>query len=63
MNEQILIDFLEAVVKVFPSDRIFLMPNGKDKETMLSNAQSVFDKAEQFKTNVSSRMHLVYDFV
>jgi len=62
-NEQIVYDFLEAVVKVFPSNRIYLMPNGKDKETMFRNAQDVFDKAEEFKTNVSSRMHLVYDFV
>jgi len=62
-NEKIVYDFLSAVVKVFPSDRIFLMPNGKDKKTMFSNAKDVFDKAEEFKTNVSSRMHLVYDFV
>ena len=62
-NEQIIYDFLKAVVKVFPSNRIYLMPNGKNKETMFSNAQDVFDKAEEFKTNVSSRMHLVYDFV
>ncbi len=62
-NEVILNDFLKAVVKVFPSNRIYLMPNGKTKEQMLSNAQSVFDAAEEFKTNVSSRMHLVYDFV
>ena len=62
-NEQIVYDFLKAVVKVFPSNRIYLMPNGKNKETMFSNAQDVFDKAEEFKTNVSSRMHLVYDFV
>jgi len=62
-NEQIVYDFLCAVVKVFPSNRIYLMPQGKNKEEMFSNAQAVFDKAEEFKTNVSSRMHLVYDFV
>jgi len=62
-GEPIVYDFLESVVKVFPSYRIFLMPNGKNKETMFKNAQDVFDKAEEFKTNVSSRMHLVYDFV
>jgi len=62
-NEEIVYDFLKVVVKVFPSNRIYLMPNGKNKETMFSNAQCVFDKAEEFKTNVSSRMHLVYDFV
>jgi organic radical activating enzyme len=63
MNESILNDFLKVVTKVFPSNRIYLMPNGKDKKTMFSNAQCVFDAAEEFKTNVSSRMHLVYDFV
>ncbi len=62
-DDEFTIDFLEQVVKVFPSDRIYLMPLGKDKETMFSNAQLVFDMAEKFKTNVSSRMHLVYDFV
>jgi len=62
-NEQIVYDFLKAVIKIFPSNRIFLMPQGKNKEEMFSNAQDVFDKAEEFKTNVSSRMHLVYDFV
>ena len=62
-NEQIVYDFLKAVVKVFPSNRIYLMPNGKNKERMFANAKDVFDKAEEFKTNVSSRMHLVYDFV
>jgi len=62
-NDELINDFLEAVVKIFPSNRIYLMPLGKDKETMFSNAQCVFDKAEEFKTCVSSRMHLVYNFV
>jgi len=62
-NEPIIYDFLTSVTKVFPSNRIYLMPNGKTKEIMFSNAQCVFDAAEEFKTNVSSRMHLVYDFV
>jgi organic radical activating enzyme len=62
-NEPLVYDFLKAVIGVFPSNRIYLMPQGKTKEEMFSNAVDVFDKAEEFKTNVSSRMHLVYDFV
>lgn len=62
-DDEYTINFLDHVVKVFPSNRIYLMPLGKDKETMFSNAQQVFDLAEKYKTNVSSRMHLVYDFV
>jgi len=62
-KDSMVLDFIESAVKVFPSNRIFLMPLGKTKEEMFTNAQIVFDKAEEFKTNVSSRMHLVYDFV
>ena len=62
-DNELIHDFLDQIVKVFPSNRIYLMPMGKDKEIMFSNAKIMFDLAEKYKTNVSSRMHLVYDFV
>lgn len=55
--------FLEKVVEFFPTHRIFLMPLGKDKKEMFENSPFMFDMAEKFKTNISTRMHLVYDFV
>jgi len=61
--EQLTIEFIEDVVKIFPTNRIYLMPLGKDREEMFRNAPDVFDAAEKFKTNISSRIHLVYDFV
>lgn len=61
--EKLTIEFIEDVIKFFPTNRIYLMPLGKSKEEMFSNAPSVFDAAEKYKTNISSRIHLVYDFV
>jgi len=61
--EQHTIDFIEDVIKFFPSERIYLMPLGKNREQMFLNAPEVFNAAEKYKTNISSRMHLVYDFV
>ena len=55
--------FLKELVNIFPVDRIYLMPMGKNKEEMFTNAPHMFNLAEQYKTNISSRMHLVYDFV
>jgi len=55
--------FLENVVNIFPTNRIYLMPLGKNKEEMFSNAPHMFNMAEKYKTCISSRMHLVYDFV
>lgn len=62
-EEEIISDFLEKVVTIFPSDRIYVMPLGKTRDEMFNNAPTVFDIAEKLKLNVTSRMHLVYDFV
>ena len=62
-HDEMINDFLKKVVTLFPSDRIYLMPRGKSKEEMFMNAPHMFNMAEQYKTCVSSRMHLVYDFV
>jgi organic radical activating enzyme len=61
--EKLTIEFIEDVIKFFPANRIYLMPLGKDRDQMFGNAPDVFDAAEKYKTNISSRMHLVYDFV
>jgi organic radical activating enzyme len=61
--EKLTIEFIEDVIKFFPTNRIYLMPLGKDRDQMFGNAPDVFDAAEKYKTNISSRMHLVYDFV
>lgn len=56
-------DFLKHITRVFPTDRIYLMPLGETKEIILKNASLMFDLADKYKTNVTSRMHLIYDFI
>ena len=62
-KDEFVIDYLDNITNFFPTNRIYLMPLGKTKEEMFSNAPFMFDMAEHYYTNVSSRMHLVYDFV
>jgi len=47
----------------FDNQRIYLMPEGKTKEEILSHAPEVFDAAEEYKVNFSSREHIIYGFV
>lgn len=62
-DDKLSVKFLQSILGIFPANRIYLMPLGKNKEEMLANAAHVFNMAEKYKTNVTSRMHLVYDFV
>lgn len=62
-EDQTSVDFLDAIVGIFPAHRIYLMPLGKNKDEMFKNSGHMFNMAEKYKTNISSRMHLVYDFV
>jgi organic radical activating enzyme len=57
--------FLDNIVLSYKMDpmRIFLMPQGKTKEELFKNAGVVFDTAEKYKVNFSSRTHLIYDFI
>lgn len=56
--------FIENICNRFGlNDRIYLMPQGKNREELIKNAPVVFDMADEFKTNFSSREHLIYDFI
>jgi 7-carboxy-7-deazaguanine synthase len=57
--------FLEYLtIKIdFDNQRIFLMPEGTTREEILSHAPMVFDAAEKYKVNFSSREHIIYGFV
>lgn len=47
----------------FNNSRIWLMPEGTTKEDLIKNSPKVFDAAEKFKTNFTSRDHIIYQFV
>ena len=55
------LDYLSLIS--FDNNRIFLMPEGKTRDELLKHAPIVFDLAEKYKTNFSSRDHIIYDFI
>ena len=55
------LDFLKETK--FNFTRVWLMPQGISHDELLSNAEFVFDMAEKYKCNFSSREHIIYGFV
>jgi organic radical activating enzyme len=43
--------------------RIYLMPEGVTRADLIKNSEKVFDAAEKYKFNFSSRDHIIYGFV
>lgn len=43
--------------------RIYLMPQGQGRDELIKNSHIVFDMAEEYKVNFTSRDHLIYSFV
>jgi len=63
-ERDLVIKFLEYLKRIeFDNNRIFLMPEGAIKEEILKHAPIVFDAAEKYKVNFSSREHIIYGFV
>ena len=58
------IKFLDFLTKIkFDTNRIWLMAEGKTRDELINNAPKVFDAAEKYKTNFSSREHIIYGFI
>jgi len=55
--------FLDELSEFNLNRRIYLMPEGRNREEILMNAPVMFDYAERWKVNVSTRMHIMYDFI
>jgi organic radical activating enzyme len=60
----LVIKFLDFLQKInFDTNRIWLMPEGKTRDELIRNAPDVFNAAEKYKTNFSSRNHVVFEFI
>jgi 7-carboxy-7-deazaguanine synthase len=59
------LSFLEYIIRdrIINRRNIYLMPYGIDREEILKYSPSIFELAERFKINISTRMHIMYDFV
>lgn len=56
-------EVLSKLCKQDLNNRIYLMPQGSTKEELIQNFPFTIDIAEEFKVNISSREHLIYNFV
>ena len=55
------LEFLTTLKDI--NNRVYLMPEGKNRKELLQNAPEVFDICESRKFNFSSRDHIIYEFV
>lgn len=63
-DKPLVIEFLDYLKEIeFDMNRVFLMPEGTTKESIINHAPFVFDMAEKYKCNFSSREHIIYGFV
>lgn len=63
-NRPEIYQFLDWLVEVkFDMSRVFVMPEGTTREKILEHAPIVFDAAEKYKCNFSSREHIIYGFI
>ena len=46
-----------------PYNKIWIMPEGKNKEELIKNSNIVFDICEEYDFNFTSRDHIIYNFI
>jgi len=64
LESKFILDCLNFLKEInFNNNRLYLMPEGKTREELLKNSAKVFDMAEKFNCNFSSRDHIIYDFI
>lgn len=63
-QRDLLIKFLDYLQLIkFPNYRVYLMAEGNTRDALFDHAPLVFDVAEKYKFNFSSREHIIYNFV
>jgi len=55
--------FMKKIYNELDLDRVYLMPMGTTYEELKENSKTTFDLAEKYKCNISSRLHLIYNFL
>jgi organic radical activating enzyme len=63
-NRELIFNFLEYLKDIeFPNNRVYLMPEGTTKDSLINNSPFVFDMCEKYNFNFSSRTHIIYGFI
>jgi organic radical activating enzyme len=62
-NNEYIHDYLEFLSSLNINERIYIMPEGTTRESLIKNSPTVFDIIEKYMFNFSSRSHIIYEFV
>lgn len=63
-NNDLINEYIEWVSYQKKSyNKIWIMPEGKNKEELIKNSGKVFDICEEYNFNFTSRDHIIYDFI
>jgi len=62
-NNDLIRHYLGFLSNLDINNKVYLMPEGIDRETLIRNSPEVFDMTEKYKFNFSSRIHLIYGFI
>jgi len=62
-NDDNILEFLTLIKSMALNKYTYLMPQGKTRDELLKNSSVVFDLAEEFKMNFSTRDHVIYEFI
>lgn len=62
-DNELINQYLDFVETLEINPRVFLMPEGETREKLIKNSPVVFDAAELYKFNFSSRNHIIYGFI
>ncbi len=62
-QNDLILEFLTQLKDRGLNKYTYLMPQGKTRKELLKNSPVVFDMAEEFKMNFSTRDHIIYGFI
>lgn len=62
-NNNLIHSYLEFLEKLDIYHRVWLMPEGTTRSTLIKNSEEVFDACEKYRFNFSSRSHIIFGFI
>lgn len=55
--------YIKKLGECFNKDRVYLMPKGISKEEIQKNLPICLDYADQYECNISTRLHIIHEFI
>lgn len=55
--------YMKKISELNMNQRVYIMPEGKTRNELLENSKKAYTLADKYNFNITSRMHIIYDFV